>query len=54
MPDDVQRVREFAVLHRRSGLQQMLEGFEQLFGAFHRSGGALQLDPAIPRGGLDA
>ena len=50
----VQRVREFAVLHRRTGLQQAFERGEKLFRAFDAVRRAVELDPALARRGLDA
>ena len=51
---DIQRVGEFAVAHRRAGLHRVFERQKQLFGAFDGLGGAVELDPAFARGGLDA
>jgi hypothetical protein len=50
----VQRMGELAIFHRRTGLQHILQRRKQLFCAFHRLGGPVELDPAVARRGLDA
>ena len=54
MLHDVQRVRELAIAHRRTGLEQTLQRHKKLPGALDGVGGAFEFYPAVARRGLDA
>ena len=54
MHDDIEGVGELAVAQRGARLEGILQEQKQVFGLVNRIGLALELDPAFPRGGLDA